>query len=146
MVNAMDPNHTDGKDTRSGTTNGPKETGSFVQVADEEEGKKGAKHETEKLHVLEPIPSHIASFLDFPSQRTAFYLQTDDDKKAEEAPAAPKFEATKEKYVRKYDNKGYGTPEKVSVPDPRITHTHTTFYDKKNGLWRQDTAALVQQK
>ena len=97
-------------------------------------------HETEKTHVLEPIPSHIASFLDFPNQRTAFYAQLED------APAAKAPEAQKEQYVRKYDTAGYGDKggaEKVSVPDARITHTHTTFYDKKNGLWRQDSAALI---
>jgi len=48
------------------------------------------KHESEKLHVLEPIPSHIASFLDFPNQRTAFYAQLED------APAAKAPEAQKE--------------------------------------------------
>ena len=85
------------------------------------------KHETEKVHALEPIAAHIASFLDFPSQRTAFYVQT------EEAPAAKAPEAQKETYVRKYDTKGYGDKggvEKSSVMDPRIGHTHTTFYDK----------------
>ena len=99
------------------------------------------KHETEKVHALEPIAAHIASFQDFPSQRTAFYVQT------EEAPAAKAPEAQKEKYVRKYDVTGYGDKggvEKSSVMDPRIGHTHTTFYDKKNGLWRQDQAALNQ--
>ena len=52
-----------------------------------------------------------------------------------------------EPYVRPYDTKGYGPnggAEKVSVPDPRIAHTHTTFYDKRNKLWRFDSAALVQ--
>ena len=98
------------------------------------------KHETEKVHALEPIAAHIASFLDFPSQRTAFYVQT------EEAPADKGPEAQKEKYVRKYDTKGYGDKggvEKSSVPDPRIAHTHTTFYDKQNRLWRGDAAALL---
>ena len=38
------------------------------------------KHETEKVHALEPIAAHIASFLDFPSQRTAFYVQTNQEK------------------------------------------------------------------
>ena len=47
-----------------------------------------------------------------------------------------------EPYVRPYSMKGYSEPEKVSVPDPRITHTHTTFYDKKNSLWRVDQAAI----
>ena len=48
-----------------------------------------------------------------------------------------------EPYVRAYSMEGYGSgPEKVSVPDPRIAHTHTTFYDKKNGVWRTDAAAL----
>ena len=115
------------------------QTASLVQIADEG----AAKHETEKTHVLEPIPSHIASFNDFPNQRTAFYAQLDDDKKAYEG----HFQSTDPKYVRKYDTKGYGdngAAEKVSVPDPRITGTHTTFYDKKNRLWRQDQAALIQ--
>ena len=113
------------------------QTASLVQVDDE-------KHETEKLHVLEPIPSHVASFLDFPNQRTAFYAQLEDDKPKA---YAGHFQSTDEKYVRKYDTKGFGAnggAEKVSVPDPRIGHTHTTFYDKKNGLWRQDQAALNQ--
>ena len=112
-------------------------TANLLQVDD-------GKHETEKVHVLEPIPSHIASFNDFPNQRTAFYAQLDEE------PAAKKYEghfqSTDEKYVRKYDTKGYGPnggAEKVSVPDPRITHTHTTFYDKKNRLWREDQAALI---
>jgi len=115
------------------------QTASLVQVADEGAG----KHETEKLHVLEPIPSHIASFLDFPNQRTAFYAQLEDDKPKA---YAGHFQSTDEKYVRKYDTKGFGAnggAEKVSVPDARIGHTHTTFYDKKNGLWRQDQAALI---
>jgi hypothetical protein len=115
------------------------QTASLVQVADE-------KHETEKLHVLEPIPSHVASFLDFPNQRTAFYAQLEDDKPKA---YAGHFQSTDEKYVRKYDTKGFGAnggAEKVSVPDPRIGHTHTTFYDKKNGLWRQDQAALIQEE
>lgn len=115
------------------------QTASLVQVDDE-------KHETEKLHVLEPIPSHVASFLDFPNQRTAFYAQLEDDKPKA---YAGHFQSTDEKYVRKYDTKGFGAnggAEKVSVPDPRIGHTHTTFYDKKNGLWRQDQAALIQEE
>lgn len=115
-------------------------TANLLQVDD-------GKHETEKVHVLEPIPSHIASFNDFPNQRTAFYAQLEDEpaKKAYEG----HFQSTDEKYVRKYDTKGYGPnggAEKVSVPDPRITHTHTTFYDKKNKLWREDQAALIQQE
>ena len=120
------------------------QTASLVQVSDEEGPK---SHNTEKLHVLEPIPAQVASnsFDAFPNQRTAFYAQIED------APAAKAYEAhfqsTDEKYVRKYDTKGFGDKggaEKVSVPDARITHTHTTFYDKKNGLWREDQAALIQ--
>ena len=101
------------------------------------------KHETEKVHVLEPIPSHVASFFDFPNQRTAFYAQLEGDGKDAKGP-----EAQKEQYVRKYDTTGYGPnggAEKVSVPDPRIAHTHTTFYDKVNKLWRGNEAALLAQ-
>ena len=38
--------------------------------------------------------------------------------------------------VRPYSTEGYGAPEKVSTLDPKIAHTHTTFYDKVNGVWR----------
>ena len=73
------------------------------------------KHETEKLHVLEPTPSHVASFLDFPNQRTAFYLQTE---------KAPHPEAQKEKYVRKYDTKDYckpdGLPKMTEIEKARV--------------------------
>merc|ERR1719327_1466198 len=117
------------------------QTASLVQVNDEE----GAgKHETEKVQALEPIPAEVASNgpLAFPNQRTAFYAQLD-----EEPAYQGHFQSPDPKYVRKYDTTGYGDrggAEKVSVPDPRITHTHTTFYDKKNRLWRDDQAALVQ--
>ena len=120
------------------------QTASLVQVNDEE----GAgKHETEKVHALEPIPAQVASnSVDaFPNQRTAFYAQIEE----EPAKYEGHFQSTDPKYVRKYDTSGYGDrggAEKVSVPDPRITHTHTTFYDKKNRLWRDDQAALVQQE
>lgn len=39
---------------------------------------------------------------------------------------------------------GYTEPEKVSVPDPRITRRQTTFYDKRNGLWRGNLDILAQ--
>ena len=51
---------------------------------------------------------------DRPSQRTAFYVQT------EEAPAAKAPEAQKEKYVRKYDVTGYGTVIKVASRNPLL--------------------------
>ena len=82
------------------------------------------KHETEKVFALEPIAEHIKSFADFPSQRTAFYVQT------EEAPADKGPEAQKEKYVRKYDTKGYGPVEKLSFFDPKIAKAHTSFYSQ----------------
>lgn len=36
----------------------------------------------------------------------------------------------------------YGEPEKVETLDPKIARTHTTFYDKQNGVWRQQLAKV----
>ena len=36
-----------------------------------------------------------------------------------------------------------GEPEKVEVLDPKIAKTHTTFYDKKNGVWRNQQLSSV---
>ena len=35
---------------------------------------------------------------------------------------------------------GLAEPEKVHTLDPKIAREHTTFYDKKNGMWRQSMA------
>jgi len=87
-------------------------------------------HETEKVHALEPIPAQVASnsFDAFPNQRTAFYAQVSDDSQG----------------VRPYSMEGYTEPEKVLKPDARITHTYTTFYDKKNKIWMGDNSILAQ--
>jgi len=75
----------------------------------------------EKVHELIPEAYNKASnaadnsVLSYPHIRTAFYVQT------EEAPA--KFNA----------NQG---PEKVHVLETKHAKTHTTYYDKQNGLWR----------
>jgi len=115
------------------------QTSALVQVADGGAG----KHETEKVHALEPISTENSSnfaeddadIMAFPTQRTAFYVQLE---------GAPEKQPIKME-GRAYNTEGYGPnggAEKVSVPDARITHSHTTFYDKKNGLWRQDQAAI----
>lgn len=71
----------------------------------------------EKLHILEPIAYNVDSNGEraFPNQRTAFYAQKGD---LEE-------------------------PEKVHTLDPKIAREHTTFYDKKNGLWRENNLVQV---
>jgi len=75
----------------------------------------------EKVHELIPEAYNKVSnsgdmgVLSYPHVRTAFYVQT------EEAPA--KFNA----------NQG---PEKVHVLETKHAKTHTTYYDKQNGLWR----------
>jgi len=78
----------------------------------------------EKVHELIPEAYNTVSnsgdmgVLSYPHIRTAFYVQT------EEEPAQPAFNA----------NQG---PEKVHVLQTKHAKSHTTFYDKKNGLWRQ---------
>ena len=71
--------------------------------------------EPEKVHVLEPEVYNVYSNNDFPSQRTAFYLQESE------------------------------APEKVHILEPKIARQHTTFYDKKNGVWRTNGPSLSQQ-
>jgi len=106
-------------------------TSSLIQLEET-----GDKHETEKTHALEPIATRAyvndpANDLTYPSQRTAFYVQTEGDS---EGPRG----------VRPYSTEGYTEAEKVSVPDARITRSYTTFFDKKNGLWRGEPDVLAQ--
>lgn len=60
---------------------------------------------------------------------TTFYAQADPDA----SPAGPiggggaNWKATS---AIKRDMKGYGQPEKVNVPDPKIARTRTTFYSQ----------------
>jgi hypothetical protein len=115
---------------------------SAAQVAEEpaaeptKEGEKVEVLEPEKVHVLDP---KIAK------TRTTFYnrenyVQLGDEEKGE-------------------SKDGYPRPEQVHTIDPMVytnisnmkghvlnptTGFRTAFYDKKNGLWRQDTVADMQ--
>ena len=88
----------------------------------------------EKVLVLDPKVART---------HTTFYAQADP------APAAPakaaggagpiggggaNYAFTK---AIKYDTKGYGLPEKVNVPDPKIARTRTTFYAQDGDSFAQ---------
>ena len=66
---------------------------------------------------------------------TTFYAQADGDAAKKDDPRGPvggggaNGAFTKD---IKYDTKGYGAPEKVNVPDPKIGRTHTTFYAQED--------------
>ena len=91
----------------------PEET--FVQ-GDEEGSGKGTP--VEGVHALAPIPQMTTAngpdVFAYPNQRTTFYAQ----------------------------GNGLAEPEGVHTLDPKIARTHTTFYDKQNGLWRGSLVAL----
>jgi hypothetical protein len=87
-----------------------KKTPETMFLQGEEEGS-GKGTPTEGVHTLAPIPQMTTangpSEFAYPNQRTTFYAQ---------GPLAE--------------------PEGVHTLDPKIARTHTTFYDKQNGLWR----------
>lgn len=90
-----------------------------------------ANIEPEKIHTLIPgawrkLSNDKKYVMNLGDQRTAFYTQLEGDgenfaeNKGDEAPE--QYEA--------------GPPEKVSVLAATQARHHTTYYDKKNGLWR----------
>ena len=120
--------------------------GALMQVGDDE--KKAP--EPEKVHLLEPEVyqhrSNDAANFPTPVPRTAFYAQQklaqEDPMGSDEAPA----EAEEKKPVRaQWTKKNHLKPfERVEMVDPIVNNGHTTFYDKRAGVWRSSDMQLAQ--
>jgi len=109
---------------KSQTTFYTQKENSLLQQEDKKgDNKFNANIEPEKVHDLIPEAyRHASNSADnYPGIRTAFYAQTGDLNLPSQA----------------------GGPEKVHVLQTKHATSHTTFFDKKNGLWRQDIS-LVQ--
>jgi len=106
----------------------------------------------EKVHVLEPevYTAGSNSKYAFPNPyRTAFYAQ-----RGEEDPAIfgssedPDEKASKlpGKKLNGYKGNHLLPAEKVFSLEPVTNREHTTFYDKRNGVWRSEEPQMMSQK
>ena len=99
-----------------------------------------AQEDPEKTHVLQPTAyndlSNKSEF-SYGAPRTAFYAQAH----AHADDAEPAKTEADDSAPTKPAKPAYIAPEKVHVLDPIIAREHTTFYDKKNGLWRGNVFA-----
>lgn len=107
-----------------------------------EQQKSVVSSEPERVHILEPIAYQNAanSPQAFPSIRTTFYAQAEPEGGVFGDSKEPKEEKKEEPKVNGETGSEKKPVEKVAFVDPLVNRAHSTFYDKRNSLWRESAS------